>query len=328
MRLLLTDAGVVTDAYLADAFGVEQLATGSTENPYRFGGAYAYYRDAATRLYVRHRHLGTSWGTSLSRDPLDWAGAESYVYGHNNPLEFVDPLGLKATRARLCIDDGPRNWAETLQIVDQLRQGLYDRTNIKAYFFVVGQQVELSAPLAFHMVLEGHLLGNHTYSHPRPFESAPGYPSKFRSFGHLSEDNMRDEFCQCHMAVLEHTDVRMIKYRAPGESRYPYSPNHPLQGQPYNWLRIDRAAKRVSPRYEKLMDESRQRIRTLNDTGFENQATPGQVRRILDDMQKWLADAPSDVWICYHNPQASSDFTTQLLRRLDWLGVRVEDAIP
>ncbi len=122
VRLLLTDAGVVTDAYLTDAFGVEQLATGSMGNPYRFGSAYGYYRDAATRLYVRHRHLGTSWGTWLSRDPLDWAGAESYVYGHNNPLEFVDPLGLRAYTAKLCIDDGPKE--DVAAILDQLKAGV------------------------------------------------------------------------------------------------------------------------------------------------------------------------------------------------------------
>ncbi len=317
MRLLLTDAGVVTDAYVTDAFGVEQLATGSTENPYRFGGAYGYYRDAATRLYVRHRHLGTSWGTWLSRDPLEWVGAESYVYGHNNPLEFVDPLGLRARRAQLCIDDGPHNYPRGANdIMDQLKRGVRGRRNIKAYFFVVGKMVVAHPELAQRMAREGHVLGNHSYSHIRPTGVQLPYPRPFESFGHLGLLEMYGEFCACHRAVYLFTKVKMRYYRAPGESRFPTR-------EPHNWDRVDQAAKMVSPNYTRKMDERERSIRTLHDIGAGDQSGP-----ILGQMRAWLLDrnTPDEVTICYHDPQATQSFTRDLVRELLRLGIEIKNA--
>ncbi len=46
----LFNGGGITDRYLYEAFGVEQVATGSTVNPLRFGGRVGYYRDLAARL--------------------------------------------------------------------------------------------------------------------------------------------------------------------------------------------------------------------------------------------------------------------------------------
>lgn len=60
----------------------------------------------------------------------------------------------------LTFDDGP-SVPYTGQILDLLGE-----RNVKATFFVCGQNVELYPELARRIVAEGHSIGNHTYSHP------------------------------------------------------------------------------------------------------------------------------------------------------------------
>ncbi|HUI92250.1 MAG TPA: polysaccharide deacetylase family protein [Chitinivibrionales bacterium] len=59
----------------------------------------------------------------------------------------------------LTFDDGPS--AYTRQILDTL-----SKYGVKATFFVVGKNVERHPDIARRIALEGHTLGNHTYSHP------------------------------------------------------------------------------------------------------------------------------------------------------------------
>lgn len=59
----------------------------------------------------------------------------------------------------LTFDDGPSPY--TAQVLDIL-----DRYQVKATFFVIGQNVERHPDLARRIVAEGHVIGNHTYSHP------------------------------------------------------------------------------------------------------------------------------------------------------------------
>lgn len=59
----------------------------------------------------------------------------------------------------LTFDDGP-NEPYTSQILDILKE--YD---VKATFFVIGKNVEMYPQTANRMVVEGHILGNHSYNH-------------------------------------------------------------------------------------------------------------------------------------------------------------------
>lgn len=59
----------------------------------------------------------------------------------------------------LTFDDGP-NEPYTSEILDIL-----DRYNVKATFFIIGQNVGLSPDTVRRMVAEGHVVGNHSYSH-------------------------------------------------------------------------------------------------------------------------------------------------------------------
>ena len=59
----------------------------------------------------------------------------------------------------LTFDDGPSPYtAEVLNILA--------RYQVKATFFLIGQNVERHPDLAQRIVAEGHAIGNHTYSHP------------------------------------------------------------------------------------------------------------------------------------------------------------------
>ncbi len=59
----------------------------------------------------------------------------------------------------LTFDDGPS--AYTLQVLDTL-----SKYGVKATFFMVGENVERHPDIASRVAGEGHVIGNHTYSHP------------------------------------------------------------------------------------------------------------------------------------------------------------------
>jgi peptidoglycan-N-acetylglucosamine deacetylase len=72
------------------------------------------------------------------------------VVAHGRPGEKV---------VALTFDDGPSPY--TAQVLDILA-----RYQVKATFFLIGQNVERHPDLARRIVAEGHAVGNHTYSHP------------------------------------------------------------------------------------------------------------------------------------------------------------------
>ena len=98
---MLTDASRnVTDTLLTDAWGVEVAATGATVNPFRAFGAWGYYWDNASRLYVRARDLRVDLGRWVSRDPIGFEVEDANRYGYvgNQPLGLADPSGQKPWR--------------------------------------------------------------------------------------------------------------------------------------------------------------------------------------------------------------------------------------
>jgi peptidoglycan/xylan/chitin deacetylase (PgdA/CDA1 family) len=91
-----------------------------------------------------------------------------YVYAWSIPtLQLFGPAILRGpadgNRIALTFDDGPCA-GYTEQILDILR-----RHDVKATFFVCGQNVERSPETLRRVQAEGHTIGNHGYSHPFPF---------------------------------------------------------------------------------------------------------------------------------------------------------------
>ena len=59
----------------------------------------------------------------------------------------------------LTFDDGPHPY-----YTEQLLKGLKER-NVKVTFFITGQNVEAYPEIVKEIYEDGHLIGNHTYSH-------------------------------------------------------------------------------------------------------------------------------------------------------------------
>ncbi len=73
----------------------------------------------------------------------------------NKEEETVD----RPRKIAITFDDGPHPY-----YTEQLLDGLQER-GAKASFFVMGKQAEAYPELILRMQAEGHLIGNHTYSH-------------------------------------------------------------------------------------------------------------------------------------------------------------------
>jgi peptidoglycan/xylan/chitin deacetylase (PgdA/CDA1 family) len=77
---------------------------------------------------------------------------------------YSEPSGSRedqevAPMVALTFDDGPN-----LSYTPQLLDGLKER-NIQATFFLIGENIDGAENLVLRMQQEGHLVGNHTYSH-------------------------------------------------------------------------------------------------------------------------------------------------------------------
>ncbi|WP_018130164.1 polysaccharide deacetylase family protein [Effusibacillus pohliae] len=96
----------------------------------------------------------------------------------------------------LTFDDGP-NPRYTPQILDLLKQH-----HAKATFFVTGLRVQKYPELAKREVLEGHELGNHTYSHP--------------SMRQISSEKLQDELTKANQVINHVTGQQTHLFRPPG----------------------------------------------------------------------------------------------------------------
>lgn len=84
-------------------------------------------------------------------DPM---GAVACITSVMNEREDLDTRKIAIT-----FDDGPHPY-----YTEQLLDGLKER-GARASFFVMGKQAEAYPELVLRMHEEGHLVGNHTYSH-------------------------------------------------------------------------------------------------------------------------------------------------------------------
>lgn len=89
--------------------------------------------------------------------PINPNFTTNIVPGEYKPWEGKRTDGKKV--AYLTFDDGPS--VNTLKILNILKEN-----NIKATFFLIGKNAEQSPDLVKEEVSEGHVVGNHTYSHP------------------------------------------------------------------------------------------------------------------------------------------------------------------
>lgn len=104
----------------------------------------------------------------------------------------------------LTFDDGPTA-ENTLSVLDTLKE-----RNIKATFFVVGENVEKHPEVAKRIVEEGHTIGIHCYSHD--YEKI-----------YASVDSYLADFEKAYNLVYEVTGVKAELFRFPGGSINAYN---------------------------------------------------------------------------------------------------------
>jgi len=102
----------------------------------------------------------------------------------------------------LTFDDGP-NPAITPKLLD-----LLDRFEAKASFFLIGRFVREDPALAQEIGERGHLIGNHTETHPNLFW--------------LSRSAVRDELRRCQEALQNATGRPALYFRPPYGYRNPW----------------------------------------------------------------------------------------------------------
>lgn len=102
----------------------------------------------------------------------------------------------------LTFDDGP-NPALTPRLLD-----LLDRHDAKATFFLIGKYVGQSPSLVKEIAARGHILGNHTETHPRLFFCGPR--------------ETRNELLRCTDAIREAAGLEPRWFRPPFGLRSPW----------------------------------------------------------------------------------------------------------
>jgi len=92
---LSNSAGSLANTYTYDSFGTLTASTGSLVNPFQYTGREF---DQETGIYFyRARYFDQNIGRFLSEDPAE-DDLNLYAYVQNNPVNFVDPLGLYTTK--------------------------------------------------------------------------------------------------------------------------------------------------------------------------------------------------------------------------------------
>jgi peptidoglycan/xylan/chitin deacetylase (PgdA/CDA1 family) len=95
----------------------------------------------------------------------------------------------------MTFDDGPHP-QNTPRLLDMLRA-----RNIKATFYVIGQNVDRHPHIARRIVAEGHEIGNHTYTH--------------RNLTTLGSDSVRSEMSKTQAAIVRAAGVKPRTMRPP-----------------------------------------------------------------------------------------------------------------
>lgn len=135
------------------------------------------------------------WGLGRERDslnrPVDAVNAQK-KYGEKSAL-FIDPSGSKTVY--LTFDEGYEN-GYTASILDTLKE-----TGVKAAFFVTYDYCKSSPELVERMIREGHIVGNHSYSHP--------------SFPKCTDEEVKEEITLLHEYVKDNFNYEMTLFRFP-----------------------------------------------------------------------------------------------------------------
>ena len=120
-----------------------------------FVAAFAYFTNPTVQERRALERVRLRGGTERDNRPI---GEIDLVRLYPILVLRLGPADSK--NVALTFDDGPDR-QYTPQVLDVLRD-----KGVKATFFLIGNRVEEYPDVAQRIIQEGHLVGNHTYSHP------------------------------------------------------------------------------------------------------------------------------------------------------------------
>lgn len=139
--------------------------------------------------------LAAGFCVQMSRQKADQLKIASQQEGEGGLLESG---AVQRKKVYLTFDDGPSD--QTGKILDILK-----KNKVKATFFVVGKNTEEAKKLYRRIVLEGHTLGMHSYSH--------NYDQIYSSVDAFGKDLKK-----LQNYLYQMTEVKPYIYRFPGGS--------------------------------------------------------------------------------------------------------------
>lgn len=92
---LVDDSGTITTEYSYTPYGATTASGVDSENPFQYTGR---ENDATGLYYYRSRYYSPDLRRFISEDPLEFTSStlNRYSYVENNPINYIDPLGLFA----------------------------------------------------------------------------------------------------------------------------------------------------------------------------------------------------------------------------------------
>lgn len=164
---------------------------------YFFGGGVAMLVNAYERGIVKD--AGENWGLGFTAE-----GQPPTANATVDELKQYDAYYIGATNKKviyITFDAGYEN-GYTPAILDALK-----KHHAPATFFLVGNYITTSPELVNRMVEEGHLVANHTYSHPNMTNIS-------------SVEAFRKELEKLENAYEEITGQKMVNYYRPPQGKY------------------------------------------------------------------------------------------------------------
>jgi RHS repeat-associated protein len=102
IREMTDSSGNVQAEYSYDPYGRVSKLQGSVASDFQYGGYY-YHSPSGLSLAV-HRQYDANLGRWLNRDPIfEIGGVNLYSYVRNNPVSYIDPLGLQGAANQPCL---------------------------------------------------------------------------------------------------------------------------------------------------------------------------------------------------------------------------------
>lgn len=176
-----------------------------------------------------------------------------------------DEEAMEHPRIALTFDDGP-NPVYTPQLLDGLK-----KRGVRASFFLMGKQAEAYPELVQRMQTEGHLIGNHTYSHIQ--------------LGKNNREKFKEELVKTNELLLEITGEE-VEFVRPPYGSWDKSLETELTMLPVLWTidPMDWCSSNVSGIVKKVTGKAKENAVILMHDEYSSSVTAAL--EIVDTLQK------------------------------------------